>query len=145
MPRSFKETQLQRIRELCIFRTQKLILEMRDASSLDTGHGTSPPTIYLSEGSVLGDHGMISGPFHSHWRVSADSAEPMGDVPPPSLERSGMYYLAGSASFLIHATEPLIWFGYQVGPRYGCGCRIEVAISLGHKPYFHREAALWRS
>ncbi|MBK8091237.1 MAG: hypothetical protein IPK32_04400 [Verrucomicrobiaceae bacterium] len=148
MPKSpFTEAQIERIQALCISRTQRLISEMAtsSASGEHQRFGHSPTTWLLGQGSKKHETGLVEGPLLKHWVVTADSAELVEVHPVLPRELSGMYYTFGSASFFLHQHEPLLWYDYTVGPRYGRGQRIEISLSATGEPYFQRERSTWLS
>jgi hypothetical protein len=138
--------QIELLRGILLGRCQKLIGEMSEYSSAHSQQGRSPRVWRVVECDSKNDWGMVGGTEVSIWLVTEDcvSEAPHGSIRTPG-DRDGMYHFQAHGAFYIHPTELLCWFDYQVGPRYGLGCRIELATSIDGAVYISSERDTWRS
>jgi len=138
--------QIERVRELLLKRSQIFIAEMAAYSASDSRSGSSPSFWRVVECDAKTDYGMVTGSELGVWIVTADaiSPAPKGTTRQPGA-RNGMYHSQGHAAFFLHPTELLCWFDYQVGPRYGCGSRIQLAVSSDGMVSIAGHIETWRS
>jgi hypothetical protein len=73
---------------------------------------------YNAEGMCLGDTIAV-------WRVSEENSQ---EIEPEREPSNGMYFQEGDAGFSISPDFKNIIIEWQVGPRYGRGCRYDIVL-----------------